>query len=148
MWAIASGEPWELKVTFFEKKKKNAEGECAESQAQASRVSHAFSFFLFCACDFFLSFFFSALFCPLPPFLLVGLRHLSLRNERLQTAVALGVRRVKFSRRGGGKTNPHLPKKEVSVRCPLPLAAPLPLAVSFWLILILSYRAQRRSWGW
>lgn len=22
MWAIASGEPWELKVTFFEKKKK------------------------------------------------------------------------------------------------------------------------------
>lgn len=106
-------------------------------------------FFLpFCACDFFLSVFSSALFSPLPLLLLVGLRHLSLRNERLQTAVAPGVRRVKFSRRGGGKTNPHLPKKEVSGRCPLPLAAPLPLAVSFWRILILSYRAQLRSWRW
>lgn len=130
------------------KKERKAEGECAESQAQASRVSHAFSFFLFCECDFFLSFFSSALFSLLPLLPLVGLRHLSLRKERLQTAVAPGVRRVKFSRPGGGKTNPHLPKKEVSGRCPLPLAAPLPLAVSFWLILILSYRAQRRSWRW
>lgn len=35
MWAIASGEPWELKVTFFEKKKKSpAEG---ESVLQAKR---------------------------------------------------------------------------------------------------------------
>lgn len=68
MWAIASGEPWELKVTFFGKKKKKAEGECAESQAQASRVSHAFSFFLFArVISFFL--FFCSLYPPSsPPF--------------------------------------------------------------------------------
>lgn len=70
------------------------------------------------------------------------------KPERLQTAVAPRVRRVKFSRRGGGKTNPDLPKKEVSGRCPLPLPAPLPLAVSCWLILILSYREQQRIWRW
>lgn len=98
-----------------------------KSQAQASRVSHAFSFFLFARV---ISFFLSSLLLPFSPLLpllpLVGLRHLSLGNERLPTAVAPGVRRVKFSRRGGGKTNPHLPKKEVSGRCPLPLAAPTP----------------------
>lgn len=90
MWAIASGEPWELKVTFFEKKKKKPSRgrECAASQAQASRVSHAFSFFLFpplCACDFFLSFFSSAPLNPPPPIPLLpllGLRHLSLGNQR------------------------------------------------------------------
>lgn len=90
MWAIASGEPWELKVTFFEKKKKSpAEG---ESVLQAKRRLLGFhthflsSFPPLCACDFFLSFFSSAPIYPPPPSIpllpLLGLRHLSPGNQR------------------------------------------------------------------
>lgn len=114
-------------MTFFEKKKKKEQRESVQ-KAKLRLLGfhiHFLSSFFARVISFFLSFFPSALHPPHPPFF-VGLRHLSLRNDRLQTAVALGVRRVKFSRRGGGKTNPHLPKKEVSGRCPLPLAAPLP----------------------
>lgn len=78
MWAIASGEPWELKVTFFEKKKKKAqprERVCSKPSAGFSGFTRIF--FLppppppFApVISFFLSFFSSVpLTPPLPQFL-------------------------------------------------------------------------------
>lgn len=95
MWAIASGEPWELKVTFFEKKKKAQPRErvCCKPSAGFSGFTRIFflPFPPLCACDFFLSFFSSAPIYPPPnssaPF--AGSKASEpWKPERLQTAVA------------------------------------------------------------
>lgn len=70
MWAIASGEPWELKVTFFEKKKKKSPAE-GESVLQAKR--RLLGFHTHFLSSFFppfarvISFFLSSLLLSLPP---------------------------------------------------------------------------------
>lgn len=82
---------------------------------------HVFFFLPFCACDFFSFFFLPSASTPL----FVGLRHLSLRNDRLQNCSSPWSQEGQVQPPGRRKTNSHLPKKS-RLPVPSPLAAPLP----------------------